>query len=451
MNLSYHYPILFWNTANLIIDSGANFLTQEEEEELIEIDVDGKATTSDYGKIASAIGRMQQKGVKVLPPDINLSSMTFTPDPATNVVRYGLQGLTGIGESIVRSLIQNRPYVDMDDLLSKVKLTKPQVVTLIKSGALDSFGDRTKIMTNYIESIAEVKKTLNLRNVQMLIRYDLLPRTLLDMEIRVFNFNKYLRKGYDKSGKIVLDSNALPFYEEHFDMDKLIVSDTGTTFLPEPYWKSIYDSYMNKVRAYIKQNLEDLLHELNTLLIDEVWDKYGRGNLAKWSMDSVNFYQDKHELDGVDMSDWGVVDFWDLPEEPTVKSSFRSKQGHLVKLFHLHKIAGTVIDKDPLKSQITLLTTKGVVIVQAYGVMQVYDKQISEPRGDGTKRVVEKSWFTRGTKIIVMGMRRGHHTFIAKKYRNMVEDHHFMKITRVTEDNKIEVQEERVEVAEQEG
>ena len=133
---------------------------------------------------------------------------------------------------------------------------------------------------------------------------------------------------------------------------------------------------------------------------------------------------------------------------PEVKSSFFTKQGYLVNLYHLYRIAGTVIDKDPLKSQITLLTTKGVITVQAYGVMSAYDKQISEVQEDGKKKVMEKSWFSRGTKIIVNGMRRGENTFIAKKYKSDKMGHHFYKIDRITEDGTALVQEERYEVQE---
>ena len=109
MNLAYYYPIIFWNTANLIVDSGAQFkLTDdsnddedidteldedtiaEEDEEEIET---GRATVSNYGRIASAIGKMQKRGIQVLPPDINKSKYTFTPNVEENTILYGLKGM----------------------------------------------------------------------------------------------------------------------------------------------------------------------------------------------------------------------------------------------------------------------------------------------------------------------------------------------------------------------
>ena len=97
-----------------------------------------KSETTNYGKIATAIGKIRQEGVDITPPDINRSTYTFSPDVETNTIRYGLSGITRIGEDLVKQIIANRPYSDLSDFLSKNKLTKPQVVNLIKSGAFDS-------------------------------------------------------------------------------------------------------------------------------------------------------------------------------------------------------------------------------------------------------------------------------------------------------------------------
>ena len=108
MNLARFYPIIFWNTANLIVDSGSEFTPEnddddEEEEEDNEEDTEeeeddeeeekSSGSTSRYGKIASAIGKMQKRGIKVLPPDINKSKYTYTPNAADNTIRYGLKGI----------------------------------------------------------------------------------------------------------------------------------------------------------------------------------------------------------------------------------------------------------------------------------------------------------------------------------------------------------------------
>ena len=48
------------------------------------------------------------------------------------------------------------------------------MVNLIKSGAFDSFGDRQKIMSDYIKSICGEKTRLTLQNMNMLINFNLI-------------------------------------------------------------------------------------------------------------------------------------------------------------------------------------------------------------------------------------------------------------------------------------
>ena len=457
MNLAYFYPIIFWNTANLIVDSGADYKVtfDDEEGEDSENEEDGekideyeavseeeekKSSSSKYGKIASAIGRMQQIGIKVLPPDINESRYTYTPNTQNNTIRYGLTGIVKVGAAIVQEILDKRPYSSINDFLTRVKVNKTQMVNLIKCGAFDCFGNREQIMDDYLFSISGAKTNLTLQNANMLIQQGLIPDSL-DFERKVFNFNKYLRKFKDKATDMIeLDETAMEFYQKHFNMDVLKMIE-DKTYINATTWKNTYDKYMDNIRKYIIQNKAELLKAINKNLIDELYEKYAQGTLARWSMDSVCFYQDGHELDGANLRAYGIVDFNDLPEEPEIDYSFSTKEGYIVNMFKLHRIAGTVIDKDKNKSQVALLTPTGVVTVQAYGIFAQYDKQLREEGTDGKMHVVEKSMFTRGNKVVVLGMRRGPNTFVAKKYRKMVDDHHFMQITNVNEDGSLELKE----------
>ena len=87
-------------------------------------------------------------------------------------------------------------------------------------------------------------------------------------------------------------------------------------------------------------------------------------------------------------------------------------------MFKITRICGTVIDKDKNKNTITLLTPDGVVPVKIWKNQYAkWDRQLSERGADGVKHVVEKSWFQRGTKLIITGIRR-EDNFIPKKYKN---------------------------------
>jgi DNA polymerase-3 subunit alpha len=136
-----------------------------------------------------------------------------------------------------------------------------------------------------------------------------------------------------------------------------------------------------------------------------------------WEMDSIGFYYHEHELAKVDESVYHICNFNELPTRPQIERII-PMQGKDVPIYKLSCIAGTVVDKNKNKNSITLLTKYGVVNVKIYQAQYAkFDKQISEKNPDGTKTVKEKSWFTRGTKLLLTGLRRDD-TFQLKKYKN---------------------------------
>ena len=86
----------------------------EEEEEMTPEEKKKKRST-DYKKIATAIGKMRQAGVQIVLPDINTSSYTFTPDVENNRIFFGLSGMLNVGEDVIADVIKNRPYDSIKD------------------------------------------------------------------------------------------------------------------------------------------------------------------------------------------------------------------------------------------------------------------------------------------------------------------------------------------------
>ena len=443
MNLAYHYPIIFWNCACLITDAGGDEKEAEDEEveaveevftnEIEEFAQDDseddddedeeeaatkkkkKTASVNYGKIATAIGKMRMSGIMVEPPDINKSSYTFSPDAELNIIRYGISGITRVGEDIVKQIIANRPYASIQDFLGKVKVNKVQMINLIKSGAFDSFGERTKLMHEYVDMISDTKKRITLQNMKMLIDFGLIPDQY-DLQRRVYNFNKYLKKMKLDSNYYGLDNIAFGFIEKYFDIDKVVPdSSTESGFkIRQDVWDKIYQNQMDIIRPYIKKNHDYLLKSVNDRLTADVWNKYCLGDYSKWEMDSVSFYSHNHELSGINNELYLIDNFFDLSEIPEVERVIPIK-GKQVPIFRLHRIAGTVLDRDKAKKTVQLLTPDGVVSVKVYGAFEAYDRQISEKGPDGKKHIIEKSMFTRGNKIIVTGIRQ-EESFVAKVY-----------------------------------
>ena len=462
MNLAYRFPIIFWNCACLISDAGGNeeddngaedivggeysWTSSEMAEDFIDFtsgeseeddsddagEDDGedavsesngsankprkKSKVTNYGKIATAIGKIKQSGVDVAPPDINRSTYTFSPDVDNNTIRYGLSGITKVGEELVRTIMEGRPYKSLRDFLDRVRISKPQMVNLIKSGAFDCFGDRVQIMREYINSISDTKKRITLQNMKMLIDFGLIPDKY-DMVKRVYNFTKYLKKLKLDNKYYGLDEIAFNFYSTHFDVDNLQSCDKAQSGfkIDQKIWDNYYQRYMDIIRPWVRANAAELLVAVNTKLTQDTWDKYCLGSLSKWEMDSVSFYSHEHELSNIDLELNGLSDFYNISEEPEIERVIPIK-GKQVPILRLHRICGTVLDRDKSKKTVTLLTTSGVVIVKIFGaIFSNYDKQISERGADGKKHVIEKSMFSRGNKIIVCGVRDGD-SFRAKKY-----------------------------------
>ena len=478
LNLAYRYPTILWDCACLISDSGGAEKEEEDEEEPDREDIgetfddvsmgvfteddedeetDSSSTTAkkrvsskttNYGKIATAIGKISQEGVTIVATDINKSDYTFAPDVRNNRIIYGLSGITRVGDDLVRQIMSNRPYNSIEDFISKIKINKPQMVNLIKSGAFDDLygGDRIKAMDVYIDLIADKKKRMTLQNMQMLINFGFIPSEY-DFQCKVYNFNKYLKK-HKIDNSYGIDNTALEFYANNFDMDLLVPSSEYVFTIKQTDWDKIYKKQMDIIRPFIKKHNQELLDKVNNKLRQDLWDKYCLGNISQWEMDSISCYIHEHELKNIKNGFYGLSSFSKLPNEPIVDYTFPSKDGRKIPMFKICRIAGTVLDRDKNKKTVTLLTNDSVVTVKIFGnAFTHYDKQISIRRADGTKKVVEKSYFSRGNKIIVTGIKKDETNFLAKKYSktpySLVE-----KITYIREDGTIETTSERAEVTE---
>jgi DNA polymerase-3 subunit alpha len=101
--------------------------------------------TLETEKIPQIIRESKNFGIKILPPDINISDEGFTIDG--NSIRFGLLGIKFVGPSAIEEIKNKRPFKSFEDLLerctpSKVKSNVRQA--LFKSGAFDQWGARNE-------------------------------------------------------------------------------------------------------------------------------------------------------------------------------------------------------------------------------------------------------------------------------------------------------------------
>ena len=452
--LAMNFNPIYWNTACLIVNSGS--LEDNSEEEIVDIyepeaqdlcegitfqdlpDKSGKIrkpASTDYGMIAKAIGDIRAAGIKVSLVDINKSQFGFAPDVENNRILFGLKGMLNVGDDVIAAIIANRPYASPKDFLQKVKPGKQAMISLIKGGAFDDMEDRKFVMAWYLWETCDKKSRITLQNMGGLIKHNLLPEHTEEhiMARRVYEFNRYL-KAITKADKCAykdmysLDERAIAFLHE-IDCDDIMETDNLAWFVKVKRWDAVYQKYMDIFRNWIASDKDEILYALNTKIFMEDWEKYATGTISAWEMEVLCFYYHEHELAHVNNDRYGFVDFFALPEDPVIEKTFK-KGDKEIHIFHLSRICGTCIAKNKTKSTVTILTTTGVVNVKfRKEYFTLFDKQISARQPDGTKKIMEKSWFNRGNMIVVTGIRSGD-DFISKKYAS-TGGHQLYKIDEI--------------------
>ena len=444
---------IYWDTACLVVNSGS----LEEDDNEYDEDEDGtiisapkkKESSTDYAKLAKALGEIIAANIKISLVDINHSNYGFEPDIENNQILFGMKALNSVGTPVIEKIMSGRPYKSFKDFLNRCPLNKTAMISLIKAGAFDNLEKewakelniepRILIMTYYLSIVSEPKNKLTLQNFNGLIEKGLIPNEL-NYEQRTFAFNKYLKK--NKKGDYYLlnvNSQDLDFYADLYDNEGLEIIN-GIPCVKQKAWDKIYKNIMDAARDWLKENQDRVLKEYNTLLFKESWDKYAKGSISAWEMEALCFYYHDHELINVNNQKYGIVNFNDLSTYPVVDKTFK-RNGKQIPIYKLYKIAGTVISKNDNRHSISLLTTNGVVNVKfTKEYYALFGRQLSQVQPDGTKKVMEKGWFVRGTKLLITGFRRDD-TFVSKNYKSN-GGHQLYKILNVNGSN-LEITHER--------
>jgi DNA polymerase-3 subunit alpha len=125
----------------------------------------------DTEKVGLLIAECRRMGIEVLPPNVNVSANGFTieqlpanhptprqatvfpfPVPAGAAIRMGLDAIKNVGEGPVEEVLKGRgdkPFATLADFAERVDLRQVNrrgLECLIKVGALDDFGDRSRLI-----------------------------------------------------------------------------------------------------------------------------------------------------------------------------------------------------------------------------------------------------------------------------------------------------------------
>jgi DNA polymerase-3 subunit alpha len=129
-------------------------------------------------KISVFVGECKRMGISILPPDINKSSLKFTPESSASVsladpsrssedargimaIRYGLAAIKNVGEAAMAMAIREREqggeFTSLEDFCSRLDsrvANRKMLESLIKAGAFDFAGrDRAELFACIDESL----------------------------------------------------------------------------------------------------------------------------------------------------------------------------------------------------------------------------------------------------------------------------------------------------------
>ena len=445
LNMYYFYPKVYWNTA--VITTQSQVADERE----------NSAMSINYGKIAQSIYKARSNGINVQAPSINKSGLSFAPNEENDSILFGLGAISGVNPQIAQQITANRPYTSFKDFYTKntfqgTLITKSKFIQLIKAGCFDEFNpDRVAIMREYFELSANKINALTTANMGQIKAVGIyIPKAI----IAPYNFKKYVTSKQFLYGKhpnfkskniYWLDNRALKYFNENC-RDCLV---EGTDYWQEDDRTVVVDKSLEKLlkpsldnlKSYINQ--PEFLDKFNEATIDRnMAESVGSYDVNRWSFESCAFYSANHELAGINLEEYNISHFSDLPVDPVFIERSYGKRSW--KQFELSAICGTVIARTDSHHLITILTPDNEVVnvKMSEGSFAWYKRQISEINPDGSKTVVEKSWLNRGSLLICCGYRRGEDDFVCKTYKNSIFNHQLMKIVSVN-DGKLEIQSER--------
>ena len=114
---------------------------------------------SNTDKIVRLINECGDKGIIVLPPDINQGEVDFSVEDGK--IRFGLAAIKGLGLAAIESIMEARadgPFTDLFDLCRRVdsrKVNRKVIEAIIKCGALDSPGVQRAQMAAVMDEAME--------------------------------------------------------------------------------------------------------------------------------------------------------------------------------------------------------------------------------------------------------------------------------------------------------
>jgi len=196
-------------------------------------------------KVSEYVEECKKLGIKVLPPDINLSNSKFTVNEGC--IRFGLSVVKNVGYNVVELIAEEREnngkFIDFKDFCTRTgdfSINKRCLESLIKGGVFDSFGIyRSKLMNVYervVDTVANERKQRAADQISFFEAGIIEDDTNLEIiypNIEEFKKDQLLQMEKEMLG-LYVSGNPLEEYEEQLkELRNILASDINTHGMEE--------------------------------------------------------------------------------------------------------------------------------------------------------------------------------------------------------------------------
>jgi len=205
-------------------------------------------------KVVKYVDELKHMQIKLLPPDINRSDLAFVADEVdgSNAVIFGLGAIKGAGDIAISSILKargDRAFESLSDFISRIdssKVNKKVLESLIKAGALDSFGYSRRAMLEQIDKIIQAaSKVAQAKKMAI--------NSLFGDEEEMIRINLELEEmdEYDHMKILEFEKETLGFYVSGHPLDK-------------------YKDQLSKIDYILSSEIEELEDGSEALLVGKI-------------------------------------------------------------------------------------------------------------------------------------------------------------------------------------
>ena len=263
-------------------------------------------------KLREYIADASKFGVKVLPPDVNVSSSDFSV--SDGAIRFGLLAIKNVGRNFTEAIVKERKcgkYKSFDDFVSRLAnsdINKRTLESFIKCGVFDSLGvPRSALLSSY-EDILESEQGRRRNNIFGQMDMFSMASTVSDEkksgyqypDIAEYPLKELLLLEKESSG-MYFSGHMIDDYSQHIDSLSLAnISDIANASADDPeLWEKYYDSAKVSIAGIITAKRTKTLKNGDVMAFITVEDRIGEIDIIVFAKQYASIASELNEENAV--------------------------------------------------------------------------------------------------------------------------------------------------------